>query len=434
MFNRSCICELNAANQMRWKTHRILKTSNMKHLHIILILFLLSMLSACSKTTFVALKSTGKTIRLGLKDSRLTKKEIITYNYEKHPFVLSSGQILLPCTIDGTADTLFFDTGYNGSLHEYISSPDSFPMKPILTQSTTTFSGTIWEKKGLSVHTVETPWVSIKNHVCMVSCNNFHPKEHCTGKSRSDYRMVGLQTLPNYYQTLCLNFSDTTIQLLDSNTLYDTTGYHHVPALFTSRDGRQNYIIPFITLQIDSQNVDFLFDTGAGICLAVKGYAAHAKENDIAFTGRIGRDASGIVTDTTHIQSAYIPTFGQDTDAVWISYMEHISHHVMGLDFISCYDWIIDRNNKAVFAKRIANKSWNIHEIPLYGVGMENDTTLMIHRAPYPNTNGYPVGAIILAVNGEKICRDNICEMKHLLNSTPDWSKLAITIKQPENK
>ncbi|MBO7465773.1 MAG: hypothetical protein J6T56_07995, partial [Bacteroidales bacterium] len=96
--------------------------------------------------------------------------------------------------------------------------------------------------------------------------------------------------LPNYYQTLCLNFSDSTIQILDSNTIYDTTGYHRVPALFCSRDGTQHYNIPRITLQIDSQDVDFLFDTGAGLCLAVKGYASHAKENDIACTGKIGRD------------------------------------------------------------------------------------------------------------------------------------------------
>lgn len=143
------------------------------------------LLSSCSKYSFVAIRDTGKIIRFGLKDERLTKKKIITYNYERHPFVLHSNRILLPCVIDGTADTLFFDTGCSGSLQEHVSSPDSFPMKPVLTQSAITFSRTIWKKTGLSVHTVETPWVAIKNHVCMVSCNNFQTKEYCTGKKQN---------------------------------------------------------------------------------------------------------------------------------------------------------------------------------------------------------------------------------------------------------
>ena len=406
----------------------------MKHFIYLSTIILSLFVSSCSKSTFLAVKGTGKTIRLALKDNRLTKKEIITYNYEKHPFVLHSNRILLPCVIDGKADTLFFDTGYNGNLQEQISSPDSFPMKPILTQSYTTFSGKKWIKRGLSVHTVETPWVEIKNHVCMVICNNFQIKEYCEGKGKMDYRLVGLSMLPNYYQTLCLNFSDSTIQILDSNTIYDTTGYHRVPALFCSRDGTQHYNIPRITLQIDSQDVDFLFDTGAGLCLAVKGYASHAKENDIACTGKIGRDASGIVTDTTYLQSAYIPTFSNDTDSVWICYMQNISLNVMGLEFISCYDWIIDRKQEKMFAKRVAYKNCNIHEVPLYGVGTDNDTTLIITRVPYPNPNGYPIGSIISTVNGENVSKDNICEMKRLLSSTVDWSTLKITTRHPDNK
>lgn len=249
-----------------------------------------------------------------------------------------------------------------------------------------------------------------------------------------DYRMVGLQMLPNYYQTLCLNFSDSTIQILDSNTIYDTTGYYRVPALFCSRDGAQHYSIPRITLKIDSMDVDFLFDTGADICLAVKGHASHAKENDIACTGKIGRDASGIVIDTTFLQSAHIHTFGNDTDSVWICYMQNLSLNVIGLEFISCYDWIIDRNQKKMFAKRVAYKNCNIHEMSLYGVEADNDTTLMITRTPYPNSNGYPIGSIISTVNGEKDSRDNICEMKRFLSSTVDWSKLEITIKRFDNE
>lgn len=406
----------------------------MNRLQLLLIMIFSFLLSSCSKYSFVAIRDTGKIIRFGLKDERLTKKEIITYNYERHPFVLHSNRILLPCVIDGTADTLFFDTGCSGSLQEHVSSPDSFPMKPVLTQSAITFSRTIWKKTGLSVHTVETPWVAIKNHVCMVSCNNFQTKEYCTGKSKMDYRMVGLQMLPNYYQTLCLNFSDSTIQILDSNTIYDTTGYYRVPALFCSRDGAQYYSIPRITLKIDSLDVDFLFDTGADICLALKEYATHAKENDIACVGKIGRDASGIVIDTTFLQSAHIHTFGNDTDSVWICYMQNLSLNVIGLEFISCYDWIIDRNQKKMFAKRVAYKNCNIHEMSLYGVEADNDTTLMITRTPYPNSNGYPIGSIISTVNGEKVSRDNICEMKRFLSSTVDWSKLEITIKRFDNE
>ena len=420
---------------MRWKNPpHLFLTQIMKHLIYLSTIIFSIFVSSCSKSTFVAVKGTGKIIRLALKDNRLTKKEIITYNYDKHSFILLPDRIMLPCLIDGHGDTLFFDTGYNGSLHEYIDSPDKFPMKPILTQSTIAFSKTIWEKKSISVHTVESPWVTIQNHVCMVSCNNFQTMEYCNKKSKRGYKMVGLQMLPSYFQTLCLNFSDTTIQLTDSNSLYDTIGYHRVPALFSSRDGTQYYKIPRITLQIDSLDVDFLFDTGAGLCLAANNYNAHTKSNDIKVIGELGRDASGTVYDTIHLQTSSIHTFGNATDTVLICYFSHLTENVMGLDFISGYDWIIDYHRNRVYAKQVTTKNYNITEIPLYGVSTHNDSTLVITRTPFPEKNGYSLGSIINAVNGERVCSENICNLKALLNHTKDWKSLKITIVSHDDK
>jgi hypothetical protein len=222
--------------------------------------------------------------------------------------------------------------------------------------------------------------------VTAISSDTLIPKYTC--EKKQDRFTIGQDVLPGWGKNIMfLNFSDTTIILWDSVGTYDTIGFTFVQSLFSCK-GHE------IWLTIDSIEYAFLFNTDASKeflslpqyakhrkCSFVDNnfrcdhfyvqYEKHKKENDTDIASHSELNYSIILSDimttkykkenyskffidTLIIQQTNTITMG-DLDSISgkVIYAKNITRPTMGMKFISQFDWIIDRYNGKVYAKKI---------------------------------------------------------------------------------
>jgi len=388
-----------------------------------------------------------------LKEDRMDKKTEITYHYgTKFPFVLNGGSIFIPCKMNDTTYFLFYDTGMGNAINEIIPANAKFPKeckKKIKSSIGTPTTRYVAIKKGLKHYDIKSDFFDFKKivgEVKSVSSDTFMLK--CVSENANSNKIfLGLYAFPKRENCMFLNFSDTTVTPLNADDIYDTTGFILVKSKFSRKIE--------VCLTVDSIEYDFFFDTGFDgflslpqykeyrKCSKVKGktactihkdlqYEKHKKDSDISISGFISIDISGIVIDTLIIQQTNTITMS-DLDSIGGSiYYQKSRMPVMGMQFISHFDWIIDRHNKKIYAKKIKDiedieSYFNHYRVNVF------DTTLQISLLPVGKTE-YQLFSVIDSVNGEKVNADNICQMKTLLNKKNGFKDNEIVVLPPHRE
>ena len=280
-----------------------------------------------------------KQIDFALKANRMTKKSEENHNYgESNSFVLDANFISIPCRINNTTHFLFYDTKIGGLLHESIPYNEEFPQcrKTVKLRTKNSLNQTTYFKVGLKYYDLESDFFYFKNFVGIVTSQS---NDSVTQKYISEnhpYRFaIGRDAFPNKDVTMLLSFSDTTITLFEPNYKYDTTGFSLVKSLYTCRGIT-------VCLLVDSIEYDFRFDTGSKEFLSLPQYEKHKKENEIS------------VIDTLHIQQTNTITIGDlISQAENIHYSQKTTQPVLGMKFISYFDWIIDINKGKIYVKQV---------------------------------------------------------------------------------
>lgn len=271
-----------------------------------------------------------------LKGVRMIKKtEQIYYYGKKQPFVLDENAMFIPCKINDTTYLVYYDSDMSGMsikhgfLQEKIPYNAELPQcnKKIKLKEKTDSNEKILIKSGLKYYDIASDFFLIKNlvGVAISMSNDTIISEH--GSKKSPFT-IGQDVLYNWANTMFLSFSDTTITLLDSNSLYDTTGFILIKSLFTCRGLT-------VCLTIDSIEYSFLFKTGSKGFLSLPQHVEH-QEHSIWTNAITMGDLSSITGD--------------------ILYSNKITHPVMGLAFISQFDWIIDIYKGKIYAKKFYNQ------------------------------------------------------------------------------
>jgi len=313
-----------------------------------------------------------KQIDFALKGVRMIKKTEETYYYgKKSPFVFKDNAIFIPCKINDTANLIYYDIEMSGMsikhglLREEISSSVEFPkcIKTIKVKEKSNSNHYIVYKSGLKYYDVVSDFFDLKKLVGVVtsvSNDTFIPNRF----------VIGQDVFPNSQDAMLLNFSDTTITLLDSINIYDTTDFTFVKSLYTCR-GLE------ICLTIDSIEYSFLFNTASKEFLSMPQYAEHQKcafvngkfkcdnfyvqyekhkkENDVFITSYKEQN----VIDTLITQQTNAITIGNlDSISGEIHYIKNSTRPVIGMQFISQFDWIIDMYKQKIYVKKIKEKEF----------------------------------------------------------------------------
>jgi len=280
-----------------------------------------------------------KQIDLAFKINRMTKKTEENYNYGiKKSFIIDKNFIFIPCRINNTTHFLFYDTKIGGLLHESIPYNEEFPQckKTVKIKTKNSLKLSDYFKVGLKYYDLESDFFYFKNFVGIVtSQSNDSVTQKCISENYPYRFAIGREAFPNKDVTMLLSFSDTTITLFESNYKYDTTGFSLVKSLYTCRGIA-------VCLLIDSIEYAFRFDTGYKEFLSLPQYEKHKKENEIS------------VIDTLFIQQTNNITISNLISQTGnIHYSQKITQPVLGMKFISHFDWIIDLNKGKIYAKPV---------------------------------------------------------------------------------
>jgi hypothetical protein len=286
----------------------------------------------------------------------MTKKMELTYYYNKKTsFVFDNNAIFIPCKIHDSTYLVLYDSKSqemgvtNGLLTEKIHGNVEFPKcnKTIKLRkgrkTKNSLNHRIIIKSGLKYYDVESDFFHFKNLVGVVtSLSNDTIISKCTSE-KSLSKFVINNIILDWENAMLLSFSDTTITLFDTISTYDTTGFTLVKSIFTC----SGYTV---RLTIDSIEYDFFFNTSNRKFLSLPQDEKHQKGNDMYIADYKEQN----VSDTTITQYANVITIGNlDSIVGNIFYTKEITQPVMGMEFISHFDWIIDMYKQKIYVKKI---------------------------------------------------------------------------------
>jgi hypothetical protein len=275
---------------------------------------------------------TVKQIGFVLKLNRMDKKTEVTYFYgKKIPFLWDMDAIFIPCRINDTTHLLHYNSSIGGLLHENIPNSVKFPQcnKKIKLKPKTNENQRILFNVGLKYYDMESDFFYFKNFVGVVASQSTTTPISILEESQNRF-LIGQDAFPNREVGMLLTFSDTTITLFNSYYEYDTIGFTLVKSLNTCRG-------LLIYLTVDSIEYPFLFNTG------FKGFLS------------LPQNLNPVI-DTLIVQQTNIITMGDLASITGkIIYKQKTAQPVMGMEFISHFDWIIDINKEKMYAKQIKN-------------------------------------------------------------------------------
>lgn len=233
--------------------------------------------------------------------------------------------------------------------------------------------------------------------------------------------IYGIENFKESNKKVLLDYENNKIKF--TNIIAD---YNEVSAEFS-----RNQI--HINVTINNENHKLIFDTGNsnGILLTknvlkeedvISSYSVLAKlaNNKLTiFHKKMGK-VEKIVSGSLNLEK--IP----------ITEIKQIKQSNMGLDFINKFNWILDFQNKKLYAKRILNRPFNYDDD---SVGTSEflvapiNGELVVAFKKSTNQN-IDVGDIITKVNEEKVNEENICSLFEKLNTAVNWLNFDISIKQ----
>ena len=401
----------------------------MKKIVLISVVSMLFYSCQVSFKTFVKyLPEVTKELSYVSKEHRMNKKSETTYHYgRKSSFVLTDEGVFIPCKVNDTTCLLFYDTENNNhAFLEQISGNAEFP-KTFKTVKVRTIIPNVTMKRGLDYYNIESDFFDFKQSVGrLFALSNDTVTPICLPENTNNRFSLSVNVFPKWGDIMLLNFSDTSITLLDSNSLYDTIGFTPIKAAYTCRGF-------FIWSTVDSIEYQFVFNTTSKEFLSIPQhqYAQHKKEDDIFIAKYRKTEYADMILDTAICQQTNTITM-EDGNAIMgdVLYVKYLSKPVMGMAFISQFDWIIDPKGK-VYAKKIKDKQDKDYHINPYLVNVF-DTVLRITSLPVGNIE-YPLFAIVDSINGEKVSTNNICQMKDLLNKRNGFKDNKILILHSAN-
>lgn len=186
----------------------------------------------------------------------------------------------------------------------------------------------------------------------------------------------------------------------------------------------------FIFLTIEGKKYRFHLDTGYNGSITIP-YRKKQQFNNPNKREILGASHMTISSVTTGKKISYekMPVrFGGEKLSTIVNVSSSISAQNVGTAFMKGFDWIIDYQNQKVYVKLNAILINENFDRKISFAAQNNSGRLIVSAKEVLQTK-YNIGDEIVAIKGQKVTAENICEMQTLLNSTENWNGLELEVK-----
>jgi hypothetical protein len=256
------------------------------------------------------------------------------------------------------------------------------------------------------------------------------PLSNCQSSSKSFAGILGLDVFFEKDEILQMDFSTNKVCQLSASQLQEfllDTEYKLVKSKC-----RWNQI--FIYFSVEGKEYEFHVDTG------YTGSIIFPNSNKLDFENKEKIELEGSL-----FQSISTITFGKEVlyEKMPIDFAgQHfeskanvstsIKAQNIGFDFIKAFDWLIDYNNNKVYVKRNQNAiSSTFNRKVMYYAKVTNEKLEVVVKEK--SQTKFKLGDQITSVNGQKVTKENQCDLQDLLNKTEDWNSLQLEVVPNSN-
>jgi len=251
------------------------------------------------------------------------------------------------------------------------------------------------------------------------------PESNCS-KGKYFKGILGLDVFFEDKTALVLDFTNNKICNIDiasiAQKLNESKGYKLLKS-----ECKQNQIFVYVT--IEGKEFKFKLDTGytGNMIIPQSEKIQFRNTNTMILEGTLYTTVSSYTSGVEIYYEKMPMVFAGESFDAKVNVSSSIKVQNMGINFIKCFDWIIDYNNNKVYVKRNGNKiESNFNRKVSYYAKVTKDK-LMISVKEKSQTK-YNLGNQIISVNEKKITTENACEMQDFLNKTEDWNTLQLEV------
>jgi len=231
--------------------------------------------------------------------------------------------------------------------------------------------------------------------------------------------IIGLDAFYDSETPVFIDYEHGIIKILDS--LPNLNLYVEIESIIKKRK-------ILLASEINNKKINLVFDTGNNGYVILSDNPFEERP-DVTFES-VAFTANNTISFPKHeIYSNKLINVGNLTNSKnFITVIKDYNYAGVGLQFINQYNWIIDFENKKLYAKKV-KKYESIEVLKLknylnYLSKEINGELIIVFKSD--KTNRFQIGAIIKSVDNNIVSEDNICEIQDMLNKEKDWSTFKI--------
>ena len=251
------------------------------------------------------------------------------------------------------------------------------------------------------------------------------PSSRCTANSNSYSGIIGLDVFFNKNEILQMDFSNNKIcqiSALQFQNLISNSEYKLIKSKC-----RWNQI--FIYLSVEGKEYKFHLDTGyiGNIIMPYNEKLNFNNDKKLELEGSLFQTISSHTYGNELIYEKMPIKFGGQAIEAKVNVSNTIKAQNIGIEFIKCFDWLVDYSNNKVYVKRNQNTTDSTfkRKVTYYAGVIDGKLEVIVKEKSQTKFN---LGDEIVSVNRQKVTAENQCEIQDLLNKTEDWSNLQIEV------
>ncbi|WP_264558917.1 hypothetical protein [Flavobacterium sp. N2270] len=344
-------------------------------------------------------------------------------NYNKSTNLIEKNNLYyINSKIDNKSSLLLFDTGANMTVVFDSTAIENFELKKFGNFGTVTGAdGKLTDLRTFTAIFENEIFKSDNKAFAFIDKTNVKCKKEMYYKG-----VLGLDIFFKNDLNLFLNFSDNIIGNIseDEKTKITNDGYQKIKSKCKSNK-------VYIYLNINNTEYEFKLDSGflGNFIIPFDEKLNFEGFDSLVYEGSLFNTATSTTEGEENFYENIPITIGDINLNSTILVSKTIKNQNAGINFIKCFDWVIDYEENSVYVKKnnIELKSKNNENAFQYRSKINSENELII-SAKQKGFSEFNLNEKIISINSELVTESNICEMNDLLNKTQKWSDLNIVL------